>query len=82
MNAAGRAPNALPAPLVLRRVGLVGTTDDRSEGLGDAATPKAETAKPKAERKARAGAKAAKGAPAKGKACKAGPLGGKLNQSG
>ncbi len=42
----------------------------RIQSLGDAATPKAEPAKPKSNKKAKAGAQAAKGAPAKGKATK------------
>jgi hypothetical protein len=38
--------------------------------LGDPAKPEAEPAKPKADKKRKAGAQAAKGAPAKGKATK------------
>jgi len=40
------------------------------QGLGKAAEPAVEPAKPKADKKAKGGAKAAKGAPAKGKATK------------
>src|ERR1700693_1513519 len=40
------------------------------QGLGKAAEPAAQPAKPKADKKAKGGAKAAKGAPAKGKATK------------
>jgi hypothetical protein len=43
---------------------------ERIQSLGNAAQPAAESAKPKAERKAKGGALAAKGAPAKGKAAK------------
>src|SRR5580700_874731 len=43
---------------------------DAIQGLGKAAEPAAEPAKPKADKKAKAGAKAAKGAPAKGKPTK------------
>jgi Protein of unknown function (DUF3489) len=43
---------------------------ERIQGLGEAAKPEANPAKPKAERKPKAGALAAKGAPAKGKATK------------
>jgi hypothetical protein len=43
---------------------------ERIQGLGEAAKPEAETAKPKEERKAKGGAPAAKGAPAKAKATK------------
>lgn len=42
----------------------------RIRGLGEAAKPEAEPAKPKAHRKAKGGAQAAKGAPAKAKAAK------------
>jgi len=42
----------------------------RIQGLGEAAKPKAEVAKPKADKKAKGGAQAAKGAPAKAKATK------------
>jgi hypothetical protein len=42
----------------------------RIQGLGEAAKPEAEPAKPKAERKPKGGAQAAKGAPAKAKATK------------
>jgi len=47
---------------------------ERIQGLGEAAKPEAETAKPKEERKAKGGAPAAKGAPAKAKATKRPPL--------
>jgi hypothetical protein len=43
---------------------------ERIKGLGDAAQPEAEDAKPKAGKKAKGGARAAKGAPAKAKATK------------
>jgi hypothetical protein len=43
---------------------------DHIQGLGDAAKPEAEPAKPKATKKAKGGAQAAKGAPAKPKATK------------
>jgi hypothetical protein len=43
---------------------------ERIQRLGEAAQPEAEPAKPKAERKAKGGAKVVKGAPAKGKATK------------
>ena len=43
---------------------------ERIQGLGDAAKPEAEPAKPKAAKKAKGGAQAAKGAPAKAKATK------------
>jgi hypothetical protein len=42
----------------------------RIQGLGEAAKPKAESAKPKADKKAKGGAQAAKGAPARAKATK------------
>jgi hypothetical protein len=42
----------------------------RIQSLGEAAKPKAEPAKPKADKKAKGGAQAAKGAPAKAKATK------------
>jgi len=42
----------------------------RIQGLGEAAQPEAEPAKPKARKKAKGGAQAAKGAPAKAKASK------------
>jgi hypothetical protein len=42
----------------------------RIQGLGEAAKPEAKPAKPKAAKKAKAGAQAAKGAPTKGKATK------------
>ena len=40
------------------------------QGLGEAATPQAQPAKPKSDKKAKGGAQAAKGAPAKAKATK------------
>ncbi len=43
---------------------------ERIQGLGEAAKPEAEPAKPKVPKKAKGGAPAAKGAPAKGKATK------------
>ena len=43
---------------------------ERIQGLGEAAKPEAEPAKPKAAKKAKGGAQAAKGAPTKGKATK------------
>jgi hypothetical protein len=43
---------------------------ERIQGLGEAAKPEAEPAKPKADKKAKGGAQAAKGAPTKGKAPK------------
>jgi hypothetical protein len=43
---------------------------ERIQGLGKAAKPEAEPAKPKADKKAKGGAQSAKGAPAKGKATK------------
>ena len=43
---------------------------ERIQGLGEAAKPEAEPAKPKADRKPKAGARTAKGAPAKAKAIK------------
>ena len=43
---------------------------ERIQGLGEAAKPEAEPAKPKAHKKAKGGAQAAKGAPAKAKATK------------
>ena len=43
---------------------------ERIQGLGEAAKPEAEPAKPKADKKAKGGAQAAKGAPAKAKATK------------
>jgi len=43
---------------------------ERIQGLGEPAKPEAEPAKPKADKKPKAGAQAVKGAPAKGKATK------------
>jgi hypothetical protein len=43
---------------------------ERVQSLGDPAKPEAEPAKPKADKKRKAGAQAAKGAPAQGKATK------------
>jgi len=48
----------------------VGRIWERIQGLGDAAQPEAEPAKPKAGKKAKGGQRAAKGAPVKGKATK------------
>jgi len=66
--------NSLPGVTPVRGVkntrGAVSRIWARIQGLGEAATPETEPAKPKANRKAKGGAKAAKGAPAKGKPSK------------
>ena len=66
--------NSLPGVTPVRGVkstkGAVSRIWARIQGLGEAAAPEAEPAKPKASRKAKTGAPAAKGAPAKGKASK------------
>jgi hypothetical protein len=66
--------NSLPGVTPVRGVkntrGAVSRIWARIQGLGEAATPAAEPAKPKANRKAKGGAQSAKGAPAKGTASK------------
>jgi hypothetical protein len=63
-------PGVTPVKGVKNTKGAVSRIWARIQGLGEAATPEAEPAKPKANRKAKGGARAAKGAPAKGKASK------------
>ena len=63
-------PGVTPVTGVKSARGAVSRIWDRIQGLGEAATPEAEPAKPKSDSKAKGGAKAAKGAPAKGKPSK------------
>jgi hypothetical protein len=63
-------PGVTPVKGVKNTKGAVSRIWDRIQGLGEAAAPEAEPAKPKANRKAKGGARAAKGAPAKGRTAK------------
>ncbi|MGA3027925.1 MAG: DUF3489 domain-containing protein [Bryobacteraceae bacterium] len=63
-------PGVTPVKGVKSARGAVSRIWDRIQGLGEAAAPEAEPAKPKGSRKATGGTKAAKGAPAKGRASK------------
>jgi hypothetical protein len=63
-------PGVTPVKGVKSAKGAVSRIWARTQGLGEAAAPEAESAKPKASRKAKGGVQAAKGGPAKGKASK------------
>jgi len=63
-------PGVTPAKGVKSADKTVARIWARIQGLGEAATPEAEPAKPKSDTKAKGRAQAAKGAPAKGKASK------------
>jgi hypothetical protein len=66
--------NSLPGVTPLKRFKTSNAASsriwERIQGLGEAAKPEAESAKPKAEEKPKRGPRAAKGAPAKAKATK------------
>lgn len=60
-------PGVTPVKGVKNTKGAASRIWTRIQGLGEAASPEAAPAKPRANKKAKGGAKAAKGAPAKGK---------------